>query len=65
MKAEADAAREGLQPGQIATSAVPARDFSVIRSLQKRSAACCCSVLRASSTTTAGPMSPSSRPKMA
>ncbi|KAK0542222.1 histone lysine methyltransferase Set9, partial [Tilletia horrida] len=28
MKAEADAAREGLQPGQIATSAVPARDFS-------------------------------------
>ncbi|KAK0517884.1 histone lysine methyltransferase Set9, partial [Tilletia horrida] len=36
MKAEADAAREGLQPGQIATSAVPARDFSVIRSLQKK-----------------------------
>ncbi|KAK0518442.1 histone lysine methyltransferase Set9 [Tilletia horrida] len=36
MKAEADAAREGLQPGQIGTSAVPARDFSVIRSLQKK-----------------------------
>ncbi|KAK0522592.1 histone lysine methyltransferase Set9 [Tilletia horrida] len=35
MKIEAAAARERLGPGQIAATAAPARDFSVIRSAQK------------------------------
>ncbi|KAK0547240.1 histone lysine methyltransferase Set9 [Tilletia horrida] len=35
MKVEAAQARERLRPGQIAATAAPARDFSVIRSAQK------------------------------